>query len=336
MIAKREKTEVTEANDPWSTLSPGNIDARRVLPDGNHDFFWVVSGKGEPGLLLRIRAELETVPKLPRMRSLDLQLGQIGGSQAFMILLKDPEQKELFTSLCRDVVRAGEVAQDNADALQRSIRRTMRWHHLLRGGLNDLLSLEEQRGLVGELNFLARLADLVGAYPAIEAWKGPVGASKDFELDGCLVEVKARRGAAKPFVQISSEDQLSDVDGCRIFLAVTAVDAAIKPSGSTLTDHVLVLEKLFQDCGPEAYGLWEAALADTGFDFEHDYSDRRWIIGKTQEFEVADAFPRIASPLVPGVSGVRYSIAIDACMPFSVEPGTLNDIICERVGQWTN
>ena len=39
---------------------------------------------------------------------------------------------------------------------------------------------------------------------AIEAWTGPTGASKDFELIGTCVEVKTQRVAAKPFVAISS------------------------------------------------------------------------------------------------------------------------------------
>lgn len=166
----------------------------------------------------------------------------------------------------------------------------------------------------------------------MESWKGPSGSSKDFELDGCLVEVKARRGAAKPFVQISSEDQLSDVDGCRLFLVVAAVDAAIRPDGKTLTDHVRDLETFYATAEPEAYRLWEQALADAGFDFEDDYSERRWTMGKTSEFEVSGNFRRVAAPLKPGVSGVRYSIALDACAPFRIESETLDAQIKEGLG----
>jgi hypothetical protein len=323
---------MTEEQDPWRTLSPGAIDARRVDPDGTHDFFWIISGKGEPGLLLRIAPGVTEPKPLPKLRNLDLGFQDVAGSRALVLLLRDQEQKELFCSLCLDIVRAAGPAADNADALGRAVRRAMRWHHLLRGGRNDLLSIEEQRGLLGELQFLRRLVDLVGPWPAVEAWKGPSGSSKDFELDGCLVEVKARRGAAKPFVQISSEDQLSDVDGCRLFLVVSAVDAAIKPNGKTLTDHVRDLETLYATAEPEAYRLWEQALIDSGFDFGDDYSERRWTLGKTSEFEVSGDFPRVAVPLKPGVSGVRYSIALDACEPFRIKPETLDAQIEEGLG----
>jgi hypothetical protein len=327
---------MTEGDNPWKSLSPGGIDARRIDPDGRHDFFWVISGKGEPGLLLRIAPGLDEPKQLPKMRNLDLGFRDLGGGRSLILILKDAEQQELFTTLCLDIVRAAEMAVDGSDALQRMIRRTMRWHHLLRGGKNDLLSLEEQRGLVGELHFLQRLIDLVGAHAAIEAWKGPSGSSKDFELGECVVEVKARRGAAKPFVQISSEDQLADVDGVRLLLVVSAVDAVISPSGKTLTDHALELERIFALGPQEAYRLWELAITETGFDFGDDYSDRRWMVGKTLYFEVSGEFPRIVPPLKPGVSGVRYSVALEACAPFAVEPDVLDQIIREGVRAWTN
>jgi hypothetical protein len=322
----------TDAEPAWDNLSPGAIDARRVDPAGRHDYFWVVSERAEPGLLLRLAPGTDEVKPLPKMRNLDVAYRDTAGGKALVLLLRDGEQRELFASLCRDIVRAGEEAADSQGALQRSVRRTLRWHHLLRGGKSDLLSIEEQRGLLGELQFLGRLVDLLGPRAAIEAWKGPAGSAKDFELDGCLVEVKARRGAAKPFVQISSEDQLADVDGCRLFLVVSLADAAIKPNGQTLTDHVLVLDKIFAAADPEAYRLWEESILAAGFDFEDDYSDRRWSIGKCVELEVTDGFPRIATPVAAGVSGVRYSISLDACSPFTSPAGDLDDLIVRSNG----
>jgi hypothetical protein len=316
-------------DDPWAGLAVGGIDARRVSPDGRHDFFWILAGNGEPGLLLRLTEGTAEVRPLPRMRNLDLGYREIAGKRSLVLLLRDSEQRELFAELCADIVRAGEAAAENEDALNRVLRRTMRWHHLLRGGRADQLSVEEQRGLLGELNFLARLIGLLGHRAAIEAWKGPSGSSKDFELGDNLVEVKARRGAARPHVTISSEDQLTDVPGCRLFLVVTPVDAVVKPAGKTLTDYVSELDSQFSMEDPEAYMLWEQALAESGFDFAHDYSERRWLIGRNLEFEVLDGFPRITGPLPNGVTGVRYSIGLDACASFAIADDTLDRLISD-------
>ncbi|MFC0304013.1 PD-(D/E)XK motif protein [Rhizorhabdus histidinilytica] len=320
---------MTASDDPWEGLTTGGKDARRVDQNGRHDYFWIVSGNLEPGLMLQLGEGVEEQRPLPRMRSIDLGYRDVGSRKALVVVLKDLEQKELFASLCQDIVRAGENAADNQDALTRSVRRTLRWHHLLRGGKTSLLSIEEQRGLLGELQFLSRLVELIGPRAAIEAWKGPSGSSKDFELDGCLIEIKARRGAAKPYVQISSEDQLADVADCRLFLVVSAIDAAIKPNGKTLTDHALDVEKLFSMADPEAYSLWEEAIEASGFSFDDDYSERRWTVGKSTEFEVLDGFPRIAMPIAIGVSSVRYSVSLEACAPFSIDPRILNDLISE-------
>jgi hypothetical protein len=169
----------------------------------------------------------------------------------------------------------------------------------------------------------------VGPRAAIEAWRGPAGASKDFELDGVLVEVKARRGAAKPHVQISSEDQLSDVPGNRLFLVVSAVDAVIKPNGQTLIDHVRAMEKIFAEADTESFRLWEEAIHASGFDFDDDYSDRRWNLGPTIDHEVEGEFPRIVTPLLPGVTSVRYSVSLDACGRYRLEDGKLDLIMTE-------
>lgn len=326
---------MTEQQDPWKALSPGVVDARRIDPDSPHDFFWIISGEGEPGLLLRIGAGVVEPSPLPKLRNLELKFRDLSGGRALVLILKDTEQRELFHNLSLDIVRAARPADDNTGALNRTVRRATRWHHLLRGGRSDLLSVEEQRGLLGELQFLQRLVNLIGPYAAIEAWKGPSGSSKDFELDKILVEVKARRGAAKPFVQISSEDQLSDVESCSLYLAVTAIDAAIRPNGKSLTDYVLDLEKLYAGAEAEAYALWELAIAESGFDFDDDYSDRRWTLGKTTEFGVMGEFPRVTAPLRPGVSRVKYSIALDSCAPFQIEPGALDQHIV-GADEWTN
>ena len=324
MTTKKRSSKMTE--NPWGNLHTGGSEAKRVDSKGKHDFFWVVSDRGEPGLVLRLDTETEAILPLPKMKNLDLSYRDLEGRQGLVLLLKDPEQKELFASLCRDIVSAGELAAGNADALQRALRRTLRWHHLLRGGRSDILSLEEQRGLVGELHFLEKLINLTGPSSAIEAWRGPLGSAKDFELGECLVEVKARRGAARPYVQISSEDQLSDVESASLVLTVVPVDAVIKPHGMTLTDHVQALE-----ADLETYSRWEETLAATGFDFEDDYSERRWIAGEPDFYSVRDDFPRITTPLKPGVSGVRYSIALDACAPFEISFENVSSLITESL-----
>src|SRR3546814_19586919 len=81
----------------------------------------------------------------------------------------------------------------------------------------------------------------------------------------------------------------------------------------TLTDHVLRVGARFLEGDLAALEMWEAAIEAAGFDADDDYSDRGWIVGRTQDFEVEGDFPRIPAPLPSGEGSVRYTIALDYC-----------------------
>ena len=319
------RRQLLKPRDPWERLDPD--EAKRVDAAGRFDFFWVALEAGMPGLMLRLPSVPQPLPRLPKLKNLVASFRPVSGGSAFVLGLKERSQVEIFETLCRDVVEAGEAGADRDEALARALQRTHRWHHLLRGGKSNGLSVEEQRGLVGELAFLRELVSAFGPDTAIEAWTGPTGSAKDFELIGSCVEVKARRVAAKPFVAISSEDQLADVEGSRLFLRVVNVASAILPEGQSLHDHVRMTAEMFEEDGA-AFEAWEEALYSTGYDPENDYDGRRWLLGSTANFEVVNGFPRVFSPLAQGVENVRYSISLDACEPFKVD-GDLLDVIRE-------
>jgi len=312
-------------HDPWTQLNPD--DARRVNSEGQFDFFWVVLEGGLPGLMLKLPFPPEPAPKLPKLKNLVASFRPAAEGWAFVLGSREISQTEIFETLCRDVVRAGEAAENRDDALARAIQRTRRWHHLLRGGRVGGLSVEEQRGLVGELAFLRELVTSLGSSTSIEAWTDPTGSAKDFELIGACIEIKTLRSAAKPHVTISSEDQLTDVEDSRVFLRVTNVASAVLPEGQSLHDHVRMTAKLFETAD-DAFDAWEEAIYSTGYDPQNDYGERRWQLGSSTVYEVIEGFPRISTPLPAGVERVRYSLALDACTPFTLD-GNLIEIIRE-------
>lgn len=302
-------------DDPWKGLSEGNM--RRVDAHGKHDFFWATIENRAPALLMVLKPETEMASDLPALKNIDARFRTVNG-RAFVISLLDNAQREIFETLCRDIVEAGEGAPDQSAALDRVVRRTRRWHFLLKGGSSQGLSKEEQRGLVGELAFLREIATHVSPESAIEGWTGPEGAAKDFEFPAACIEVKARRGAAKPYVRISSEDQLSDVTGRQLFLRVYDVDSAVIPEGDNLHGHVDNTVALFEDY-PDCLNVLEERLEAVGYERSHDYEKRRWIVGTCRTFAVADNFPRIIPPLTSGVHNVTYAIDLAECAHFATE-----------------
>ena len=303
------------SSDPWNGLLEGNM--RRVDAKGKYDFFWAAVENNQPALVMQIARETQISSDIPTLKNIEVKFRAVNG-RAFVISLLDNAHREIFETLCRDIVKAAEGAPDQTAALGRAIRRTRRWHFLLKGGSCKGLSTEEQRGLVGELAFLREISTQVSPETAIEGWTGPEGAAKDFEFPAACIEVKARRGAAKPYVRISSEDQLSDVIGRQLFLRVYDVDSAVMPTGDNLHGHVEKTIALFED-HPEYLDLLEQRLEAAGYERSHDYEKRRWIVATCRTFIVGDGFPRITAPLANGVHNVTYAIDLGKCTSFLTE-----------------
>jgi len=304
---------------PWSGLEAGKTDTRRVDAKGKWNFFWAVMPKTDVALVLQLSRLPEPVPLLPKLRNIEMQFQTLPGGPILYIRLKDSAQLEPFETLCRDVVTAGEAATDESAALERAIGRTFRWHHLLRGRGPGVLSEEEQKGLLGELEIFLTLMERLGPSGALNAWTGPSGAPKDFELQADCIEVKARRGASRPHVKISSEHQLADVAGCRLWLAVLAVDRVQAPNGKTLAEVVDTIAREIEHREPGALLDWERHLADAGFDPADDYSPWRWIAGPAVFHSITEGFPRVTAPVPLGVSNVTYNLDISACAPYRVD-----------------
>ncbi|WP_416884589.1 PD-(D/E)XK motif protein [Marivita sp.] len=301
---------------PWSGLEAGKVDTRRVDAAARWNWFWAVMPRADATLVLQLSDLPRPVPDLPKLKNLEIRFQTLPGGPILYIRLKDNSQMELFETLCRDVMAAGELAETEAEALERAIGRTFRWHYLLRGGKLEVLSEEAQKGLIGEIEVLKLLIAELGPKAALSAWMGPSGAPKDFELKADCIEVKARRGASQPFVKITSEHQLADVPDRRIWLAVLAVDKVQPPHGRTLTEHVEMVTELLERAEPSSVMDWDLHLADVGYDALHDYSAWRWIVSAPEFFAVTDEFPRIAAPVPLGVSGINYALALSACSPF--------------------
>ncbi|MFN5997314.1 MAG: PD-(D/E)XK motif protein [Paracoccaceae bacterium] len=308
---------------PWAGLAPDI--GRRVDSEGRYDFFWAVMPNGLPGLLLRVPEGTPTVHPLPILRNLSLSYHLVDNREIFCISLEDHSQVEIFETLCRDVVAAAERAETAGSVLSRAIERTMRWHHLLRAGVVEGLSIEEQRGLVAELAVLRDLVDRHGALTAIGAWMGPMGSPRDFELADLHVEVKARRGAAHPKITISSAAQLAAVDGFALYLRVIDVDTALADQGMTLADHVDATAACFAG-DPATISLWEQRLAATGYLSEQVDPHRVWKTGHARIYDVIQGFPRIVPPLPEGVDDLKYSVSLAACAPFEVADEVLSPV----------
>ena len=320
---------MTETTDPWKDLKPpiqtSSVSGRRVDKDLNWGLYWAVDIDGGCLLILRHAPENRPQNKLPKLRGLEIETRQPqgGNDEILVIRLKDHEQREIFYRLCLDIVSATRKAASEVEAVEIFLARTWRWHRLLRGGRDSRLSDEEQKGLIGELWLMRQhLFPHIGVVASVKAWTGPLDSPKDFEIGRICIEAKARRGAATPFITVSSEHQL-DIDGLEVlFLNVLEVSGTSKDDtrGITVTDVARMVLEDIKNEDSSIVDLFDERLLAAGFDWDEDYDDKRWLLGAETLYRVSDDFPRITPKMYhTGVSNVRYSISIRDCEPFQIE-----------------
>lgn len=319
---------MTMTEDPWDNIEPPSsaemINAHRVDAKLPWKFYWA---RGvDKRCMLILGHEEASFPKnrLPVLKGVDVNVTDADeqGQRMLSLKLHDAGQRDIFHQLCLDIVNCASKGDTEKEVVELTLARTWRWHHLLRGGTNQLLSPEEQKGLIGELAVLEQLLlPKLSAFDAINAWSGPLGAPKDFEIGRVCIEAKARRGTSKPRVVISSEHQLDRLGTDAFFLHVVELAVAndLSESSFTIIDIANRLHGEIELLDPGAASQFEALLASAGLRREDDYSEHIWVRGPDRLYRVANDFPAITPASYPsGISRVKYEISLPDCEPFLV------------------
>ena len=190
-------------SDPWEDLKPPSvanaINAKRVDAESPWGFFWARSIDDRCLFVIQHAAESAPTGRLPRLQGVEVSesTGPDGAGRVLVFKLHESVHRDLFHRLCLDILSCAAGAETEKQMVHIALARTWRWHHLLRGGGDQRLSPEEQKGLIGELLVIEHhLLRVLSAGDAVAAWSGPLGAPKDFEIGQICVEVKTRRGSA--------------------------------------------------------------------------------------------------------------------------------------------
>jgi hypothetical protein len=251
---------------------------------------------------------LDVVPSLP---------GRNGQTRITLQAI-DSTFTDVFHSLADDVVDHIAVVSTELDAVRTLLRRLAKWQAFLRAFGKQGLSLEQRRGLWGELRFLQMLAAEIGWESAVSAWKGFQKANHDFQCPTCAIEIKTTAAATPRAFGISNVRQLDDEEIGQLFVGLFRVEES-DSGGKTLSE---VVDAIRANLEPRARSQFDDGLFRVGYIEGHvkQYSSPRYIQKKIDWFKVATGFPRILGAEIPnGVEEVRYRVAIAACKDFGVE-----------------
>jgi len=235
------------------------------------------------------------------------------------LVLQDSKFEEVFLRLLDDMNARTATAPNQAVATDRVTVVIDEWHRLLKARPKGVLTMEELRGLVGELwlvlNWFTRDRSLE---TALEGWLGPLGLPQDFwfEQDGHH-EAKCI-GPSTTNLKISSAEQLDPSDLHLLVLIVAGTDES-QLGAMNLPTIVSRVHGALVKTGASDQPLRER-LDHLGVDLaEPFYQDTWFVVSNVDCYLVDDRFPAIrASSLPDGISRVKYQIDVNAIEPLRI------------------
>lgn len=251
------------------------------------------------------------------------------GHQRLVLTLDRSVDQDLFHGLCLTLARSVATAPDSGVALALALAHIKRWKAFLAGRSKRILSPEEVRGLVAELQYMRALyAGRLTQTAAVEAWCGVEKAHQDFMFGDTAVEVKSLAGRDRSTVRISSEDQLETVLDDLFLVVHRLAESDAGSGGLSLNALVETIEAELAD--GDALESLSFKLAAFGYAPLPDYDEPRFAVRERRTYRVSEGFPRLVRSALPsGIARLSYEIELEAMEPFRCG----DDAVLER-GAW--
>ncbi|OKL48457.1 hypothetical protein BSR28_01790 [Boudabousia liubingyangii] len=311
---------------PWDTLGDAEnkteIKTHMISKERNPKriaCYWIKDYERKVGIKVEYKDEKRDL-KIPSFTQLKIVNDEVRG--ILYILLNNNDVRDVFAELCYSLCGILQDAEEK-DYLALTISILYKWRRLFEEK-NSALSIEKQKGLIGEISFIEQgIKQGIAAYSLIDGWVGGTGDHQDFVFGSTLVEVKTKRGGAYQKVRISSEHQLEKSNQERLFLVVFSV-VKDEINGKTLNE---IIEHLFGMIGIHERIAFENKLADYGFFLEEKHKEK-WKINENQVFEVEDQFPAITPRSIPPeIRAVAYDLELGGLKNFETNMMELANIL---------
>ena len=227
------------------------------------------------------------------------------GTFALQFTLKDDKLEEIFVKLCWDL--ANSSLKKTGTPIRNLILQYKKWQRLLQLKNNEVMSLAQQKGLLGELLYLKKLMDTREAKLAIDSWVGPEGADQDFMFEDGWTEVKSV-SISSTHVQISSLEQLDSKTNGELYIffmdRTTSQNAKISLPIMVSTIANMIEDELLRDAYYCKLGMYGYLTKDFS-----KYNETFYKITGHKAYLVNKEFPKLTKKIVPlGVISAKYNV----------------------------
>jgi hypothetical protein len=229
------------------------------------------------------------------------------------VMMADEDAVEVFAVFTADLASALEVEGTLEARMRLLMDRIVLWKRFFQKNSGPL-SEEAVRGLIGELEILAKMIAAYGVDAALETWKGPAGELHDFHQEAFRIEVKTWVNESSPRIFISDPSQIVIDPAWPVFMAAVQL-ARDNAEGFTLPERIATIL-----CGMTApqRTVMEVLLADVGYLPVHaELYSKRFSVAETVFHVIGEGFPMIDPATLPGgITNLKYSLELGALAPF--------------------
>ena len=190
------------------------------------------------------------------------------------------------------------------------------WKSFWRSRIKEILSEEEQIGLICELMIVNKLCN-INPISALNAWKGPFREKYDFIFSEWIFEVKGTRKDRHVHL-INGLDQLKPPAGKNLVLISFLATKSDNTNAKSLQEWIEEIEMKSLKNKAAMVEQFYALLTEYGYSRIHikEYRGTKFEIYDGMFYEVNENFPRLTSdhlrtPLDRRVSDVSYMLNLD-------------------------
>jgi hypothetical protein len=249
------------------------------------------------------------------------------GKNILIFKLLNFEHKDIFAVLCEDLISNIATETNEKKLIKVVLNRFEKWKSLFNKIGQQGLTLEEQRGLFGELYFFRKFLRTNSDFlSVVNTWIGSEKQVRDFQSNTWAVEVKTTHGNNHQKVHISSERQLDISNLDNLFLYHISLEQ-LQNTEETLNDIVDSVAEILKS-ETIVLNKFKSKLYEVGyFDLQRNlYENIGYRTRQDIFYKVENDFPRIEeNDIRTGVGDLKYSIILSQCTHFVIdEPEVFN------------
>jgi hypothetical protein len=304
------------------TSTEGGLRTIRIDKNCILDLFLALDSKNSHCLVFHLPRGF--IPELSELQNENIHLTYVKQSNLILIKLLDDDFLELFDDLIFSLFNSIKHLKEVGEASRIYIETYIKWNVFFTRANENKFGKEKVIGLWGELFFLKNKLKFANTQckvnSILNSWKGPDGATHDFEFSNLSVEIKTKLESVNR-VKISSEYQLQSIDDKALNLTVLSVKES-QESGSNLFDlYTGIKSKVSKYEGD--ISLLLTALLKEGLDESLlcKYDDLRFKCLFSESFDcLKNGFPSIVrTELNEAIFSLNYSLELSFLADFIID-----------------